>query len=209
MTFQSINPSETSIPAFHQLMLGSIAPRPIAFVSTIDLAGRPNLSPYSFFNAFGANPPVVVFSPARRGRDNTTKDTFENVREVPEVVINMVSYSMAQQMNEASAEFPRGVNEFEKAGFTMLPSELVTPFRVAESPVQMECRVMQVIETGHLNAAGNLVICEILRVHINPEILDSRGRIDPNKIDLIGRLGSDYYVRASGNALFEMAKPQG
>mgnify|MGYP000935737228 CR=1 FL=1 len=148
MTFQSINPSETSIPAFHQLMLGSIAPRPIAFVSTIDQAGRPNLSPYSFFNAFGANPPVVVFSPSRRGKDNTTKDTYENVKEVPEVVINMVSFAMAQQMNEASAEFPRGVNEFEKAGLTMLSSELVRPFRVAESPVQMECRVLQVIETG-------------------------------------------------------------
>ncbi len=209
MTFQSINPSETSIPAFHQLMLGSIAPRPIAFVSTIDRAGRPNLSPYSFFNAFGANPPVVVFSPSRRGKDNTTKDTYENVKEVPEVVINMVSFAMAQQMNEASAEFPRGVNEFEKAGFTMLPSELVRPFRVAESPVHMECRVLQVIETGHMNAEGNLVICEILRVHVNPEILDPRGRIDPHKIDLIGRLGSDYYVRASGSALFEMAKPQG
>lgn len=209
MTFQSINPSETSIPAFHQLMLGSIAPRPIAFVSTIDQAGRPNLSPYSFFNAFGANPPVVVFSPSRRGKDNTTKDTYENVKEVPEVVINMVSFAMAQQMNEASAEFPRGVNEFEKAGLTMLSSELVRPFRVAESPVQMECRVLQVIETGTMNAAGNLVICEILRVHVNPEILDPRGRIDPHKIDLIGRLGSDYYVRASGSALFEMAKPQG
>jgi flavin reductase (DIM6/NTAB) family NADH-FMN oxidoreductase RutF len=131
------------------------------------------------------------------------------VKEVPEVVINMVSFAMAQQMNEASAEFPRGVNEFEKAGFTMLPSELVRPFRVAESPVHMECRVLQVIETGHMNAAGNLVICEILRVHVNPEILDPRGRIDPHKIDLIGRLGSDYYVRASGSALFEMAKPQG
>lgn len=207
INYLTINPKETSIPVFHQMMLGAIAPRPIALASTIDDLGRPNLSPFSFFNAFGANPPIIIFSPSRRGKDNTTKDTYENVKRVPEVVINAVTYSMVQKVSDASADFPRGVNEFEQVGFTMLPSELVKPFRVAESPVQMECRVLQVIETGILNAAGNLVICEILRMHVNPEVLDARGRIDPHKIDLAGRLGGEYYVRASGDALFEIAKP--
>lgn len=206
--FLSYNPGETPVPAFHQLMLGAIAPRPIALVSTIDQEGRPNLSPFSFFNAFGANPPVLVFSPARRGRDNTTKHTYENVKEIPEVVVNAVTYPMVQKVSDASADFPKGVNEFEMVGFTMLASELVKPFRVKESPVQMECRVLQVIETGFSHAAGNLVICEILRIHVSPDILDGRGRIDPNKIDLVGRLGGEYYCRASGTALFELRKPE-
>ena len=206
--YLSITPKETTIQRFHQLMLGAIAPRPIAFVSTVDSEGRPNLSPFSFFNAFGANPPVVVFSPSRRGRDNTTKHTYENVKVVPEVVINVVSFDMVQKMSDSSADFPKGVNEFEKVGFTMQPSEHVKPFRVKESPVQMECKVLQVIETGFENAAGNLVICEILCIHVNPEILDPKGVIDPHKIDLVGRLGGEYYVRASGDALFELAKPE-
>ena len=202
------DPKETSVQKFHQLMLGSIAPRPIAFASTIDKEGRPNLSPFSFFNAFGANPPVVVFSPSRRGKDNTTKHTFENVKEVPEVVINAVTYEMVQKMSDSSADFPKGVNEFDMVGFTMQPSELVKPFRVKESPVQMECKVLQVIETGSGPAAGNLVICEILRIHVNPFVMDERGRINPDKIDLVGRLGGEWYVRASGSALFELAKPE-
>ncbi|MEI7898476.1 MAG: flavin reductase family protein [bacterium] len=202
------DPKETSVQKFHQLMLGSIAPRPIAFASTIDKEGRPNLSPFSFFNAFGANPPVVVFSPSRRGKDNTTKHTFENVKEVPEVVINAVTYEMVQKMSDSSADFPKGVNEFDMVGFTMQPSELVKPFRVKESPVQMECKVLQVIETGSGPAAGNLVICEILRIHVNPSVMDERGRINPDKIDLVGRLGGEWYVRASGSALFELAKPE-
>ena len=206
--YLSITPKETTIQRFHQLMLGAIAPRPIAFVSTVDSEGRPNLSPFSFFNAFGANPPVVVFSPSRRGRDNTTKHTYENVKVVPEVVINVVSFDMVQKMSDSSADFPKGVNEFEKVGFTMQPSEHVKPFRVKEYPVQMECKVLQVIETGFENAAGNLVICEILCIHVNPEILDPKGVIDPHKIDLVGRLGGEYYVRASGDALFELAKPE-
>ncbi len=201
------DPKDTSIPEFHHLMLGAIAPRPIAFASTIDKEGRPNLSPFSFFNAFGANPPILVFSPSRRGVDNTTKHTYENVKEVPEVVINVVTYGMAQQMSDSSADFPKGVNEFEMVGFTMLPSDLVKPFRVKESPVQFECKVIQVIETGFGNAAGNLVICEILRVHVNQEVMDEKGRIDPHKIDLVGRLGGEYYVRASGNSIFKLAKP--
>jgi flavin reductase (DIM6/NTAB) family NADH-FMN oxidoreductase RutF len=206
-TYLRFDPKETSIPHFHHLMLGAIAPRPIAFASTIDREGRPNLSPFSFFNAFGANPPIVVFSPSRRGRDNTTKHTYDNIKEVPEVVINAVTYQMAQKMSDSSADFPKGVNEFEMVGFTMQPSDLVRPFRVKESPVQFECKVLQTIETGDGNAAGNLVICEILRIHVNPEVMDAKGRIDPHKIDLVGRLGGEYYVRASGEALFELAKP--
>lgn len=201
------DPKELSIQKFHGLMLGAVAPRPIAFASTIDKEGNPNLSPFSFFNAFGANPPVLIFSPSRRGKDNTTKDTYENVKEVAEVVINVVSFEMVKQANEASAEFPKGVNEFEKAGFTMQKSDLIRPFRVQESPVQFECKVLQVIETGTMHAAGNLVICEILKMHINPDILNESGTIDPHKIDLVGRLGNNYYVRASGSAIFELQKP--
>jgi flavin reductase (DIM6/NTAB) family NADH-FMN oxidoreductase RutF len=201
------DPKDTSIPKFHHLMLGAIAPRPIAFASTVDKEGSPNLSPFSFFNAFGANPPILVFSPSRRGVDNTTKHTYDNVKEVPEVVINAVTYGMVQKVSDSSADFPKGVNEFEMVGFTMEPSDLVRPFRVKESPVQFECKVLQVIETGSGNASGNLVICEILRIHVNPEVLDEKGRIDPHKIDLVGRLGGEFYVRASGSALFKLARP--
>ena len=206
--FLHFDPRDTSIPKFHHLMLGAIAPRPIAYASTIDNDGKPNLSPFSFYNAFGANPPILVFSPSRRGKDNTTKHTYDNIREVPEVVINAVTYAMVQKVSDSSADFPKGVNEFDMVGFTMEPSDLVKHFRVKESPVQFECKVLQVIETGYENAAGNLVICEILRMHVNPEILDEKGRIDPHKIDLVGRLGGDYYVRASGSTLFQIAKPE-
>ena len=202
------DPKELSLPKFQGLVQGAVAPRPIAFASTIDLQGRPNLSPFSFFNVFGMNPPLMIFSPSRKGRDNTVKDTYLNVKEVPEVVINVVTYNMAQKVSDSSANFPRGVNEFEKVGFSMLPSDLIKPFRVKESPVQFECRVLQVVETGTEGAAGNLVICEILRIHIDPEILDDKGRIDPHKADLVGRMGGNYYVRASGLALFEVAKPE-
>ncbi len=201
------DPKELSIPKLQGLVQAAVAPRPIAFASTIDLLGRPNLSPFSFFNVFGMNPPLMIFSPSRSGRDNTLKDTYLNVKEVPEVVINVVSYSMVQKVNEASTNFPKGVNEFEKAGFGMVPSELVKPFRVMESPVQFECRVLQVIETGTRGSAGNLVICEILRMHVDQGILDENGNIDPQKADLAGRMGGDFYVRASGPALFEVPKP--
>jgi len=201
------NPKDTPLAKFHGTMLGAIAPRPIALASTLDKDGHPNLSPFSFFNAFGANPPILIFSPSRRGRDNTTKHSYENVKEVPEVVINVVTYSMVRQVSDASAEFARGVNEFEMVGFTMEPSDLVRPFRVKESPVQFECKVLQVIETGTEGGAGNLVICEILRMHVSSDILDNKGRVDPQKIDLVGRLGGEFYVRASGDAIFELAKP--
>lgn len=203
----AIDPKETTIQRFQSMIQGAVGPRPIAFASTIDQAGRPNLSPFSFFNVFGVNPPVLVFSPSRRGRDNTTKHTFENVKEVPEVVVNVVTFDMAQRVSDSSADFPKGVNEFEMTGFTMQPSELVRPFRVKESPVQFECRVMQVIETGQGPGAGNLVICEILRMHVDPSVLNEKGGIDPDRIRLVGRLGGDFYARAFGEALFEIPKP--
>ena len=203
----SVDPKSLSIQKFQGLIQGAVAPRPIAFASTIDKEGRPNLSPFSFFNLFGINPPVLVFSPSRRGRDNTTKDTYENVKAVPEVVINVVTYPMVQQVSDSSATFPKEVNEFEMVGFTMVPSDLIKPFRVKESPVQFECKVLQVIETGTMNASGNLAICEILRMHVDPGILDENGMIDANKIDLAGRMGGDLYVRASGDALFHVKKP--
>jgi flavin reductase (DIM6/NTAB) family NADH-FMN oxidoreductase RutF len=190
--FLHIDPKEVTIPRLQGLIQGAVAPRPIAFASTIDKEGRPNVSPFSFFNVFGINPPLLVFSPSRRGRDNTTKHTYENVKEVPEVVINVVNFDMVQQVSDASADFPKGVNEFDMVGFTMQRSDLVRPFRVQESPVQFECKVLQVIETGTQHAAGNLVICEILRIHVNPDILDEKGYIDPHKIDLVGRLGRDF-----------------
>ena len=204
---KKLTPSEIEIPVLHQFLLGAVAPRPIALASTVDREGRANLSPYSFYNAFGVNPTTLIFSPSRRGRDNTTKHTYENIKEVPEVVINAVTYSMVQQTSLSSTEYPKGVDEFIKSGFTPLPSEKVKPFRVKESPVQFECKVRQVIETGTQGGAGNLVICEILLIHVNPEVLDERGRIDTRKMDLVGRMGADFYVRASGNAIFEVEKP--
>jgi flavin reductase (DIM6/NTAB) family NADH-FMN oxidoreductase RutF len=204
---KKIIPSELTIPVLHQLLLGAVAPRPIALASTIDLEGKPNLSPYSFYNAFGVNPTTLIFSPSRRGRDNTVKHTYENIKEVPEVVINAVTYSMVQQTSLSSTEYPKGVDEFIKSGFTPLPSEKVKPLRVKESPVQFECKVRQVIETGNQGGAGNLVICEILLIHVNPDVLDEHGKIDTRKMDLVGRMGADFYVRASGDAIFEVEKP--
>lgn len=203
----TITPQELPIPKLHGLLLGAVSPRPICFASTIDKDGNHNLSPFSFFNIFGSNPVTLIFSPARRGRDNTIKHTLENVKEVGEVVINIVNYDMVQQMSLASCEYPKGVNEFIKAGFTGIASESIRPLRVAESPVQMECIVKQIIETGDGGGAGNLVICEMTKMHINDSILDSEGQIDPNKIDTVGRMGKDWYVRASGSAIFEVPKP--
>lgn len=200
-------PGEIKTAQLHALLLGSIAPRPICFASTIDANGNPNLSPFSFFNVFGSKPPILIFSPARRVRDNTIKHTLENVYATKEVVINVVSYPIVQQTNLASCEYPAGVNEFEKAGFTPIASDMVKPFRVKESPVQLECRVTQVIETGQEGGAGNLVICEVLCMHINDDVLTEDGKIDPHKIDLVARMGGDFYCRASGNAVFEVTKP--
>ncbi|MFZ4785994.1 MAG: flavin reductase family protein [Flavobacteriales bacterium] len=202
----TIDPKELPVAKLHGYLLGAVAPRPIAFASTIDEEGNPNLSPFSFFNVFSANPPILIFSPARRGRDNTTKHTFENVKQVKECVINVVNYDMVHQASLASVEYPKGVNEFEKAGFTMLASEMVKPFRVKESPAQFECIVKDVVELGTSGGAGNLVICEVVKIHLDENVLDENGRIDPVKIDLVSRMGGDWYSRAK-TGLFEVAKP--
>lgn len=202
-----VNPSELPVPKLHQYLLGSVGPRPIALASTVDVDGNPNLSPFSFFNVFSANPPILIFSPARRGRNNTTKDTYHNCKNTGEVVINVVSYDMVQQVSLASCEYPTGVNEFTKSGLTPVESELIKPFRVKESPVQIECIVRDVVELGDQGGAGNLVICEVVRMHIKEEILAEDGMIDQDKIDLVGRLGRDWYTRASGDSLFIVEKP--
>ena len=204
---KKFDPQETDIKSLHQLILGSVAPRPIALASTLDEDGNPNLSPFSFFNVFGMNPPTLIFSPSRRGRDNTTKDTYENVKKHAEVVINMVNYEMVEQNNLSSHEFPAGVNEFDKSGFTPISSLKVKPFRVKESPVQFECKVKEVIETSQLPGAGNLVICEIIMIHVNDEVLNENGGVDQDKIDLVGRLGGDLYCRTSGFSKFIVEKP--
>lgn len=203
----SINPKEVKTSEFHSYLLGAVGPRPIAFASTVDKDGNPNLAPFSFFNVFSANPPIAVFSPSRSGRTGITKHTHDNVKEVPEVVINIVNYDMVQQTSLASTEYAKGVNEFEKAGFTAIPSETIKPFRVKESPVQMECIVKQVIELGQNPGAGNLIICEIVLLHISEDVLDANKHIDPRKIDLVSRMGGNWYCRANGDALFEIAKP--
>lgn len=206
MAMKTFNPVEESNPWMSKTLLSAVGPRPIAFASTVDKDGRPNLAPFSFFNAFGVNPTTLIFSPSRRGRNNTVKNTYENVKEVPEVVINVVTYDIVQQTSLASTEYDKGVNEFVKAGFTPVPSETIQPARVGESPVQFECKVRDVIETGGAGSA-NLVICEVQRVHIREDLLDEENMIDQNKIDLVGRMGGNYYARAHGDALFEVEKP--
>jgi flavin reductase (DIM6/NTAB) family NADH-FMN oxidoreductase RutF len=203
----SIDPKDLPVQKLHQYLLGAIGPRPIAFASTVDAEGKPNLAPFSFFNVFSANPPILIFSPARSGRTNTTKDTYNNVKVVPEVVINVVNYDIVHQMSLASSPYAPGVNEFEKAGFTALKSDSVKPFRVAESPVQFECTVNEVIELGTEGGAGNLIICEVLKIHIHDEVLDSNGMIDQQKIDLVARMGGDWYSRANAESMFEITKP--
>jgi flavin reductase (DIM6/NTAB) family NADH-FMN oxidoreductase RutF len=203
----SINIKDLTTPELHNYLQYAIAPRPICFASTVDKEGNVNLSPFSFFNLFSTNPPICVFSPSRRVRDNTTKHTLENILEVPECVINMVNYDMVHQTSLASVEYPRGVNEFVKSGFTMIASELVRPPRVAESPVQFECVVNEVKALGDGRGAGNLIIAEIKLIHIDELILDADGKIDQEKIDLVARLGGDWYCRVTKNSLFKVAKP--
>lgn len=202
-----IRPSELSVPKLQTYLQSAVAPRPIAFVSSIDIPGNVNLSPFSFFNMFSMNPPILIFSPSRRVRDNSTKHTLQNVLEVPEVVINIVSYGIVEKISLASCDFPKGTNEFVKAGFTEVRSELVKPPRVAESPVSFECKVNEVIPLGKEGGAGNLVICEVLLMHVKDEILDADGRIDPHKLDAVARMGMDYYCRASGESVFVVPKP--
>lgn len=202
----TINPKELTTQKLHGYLQSAVGPRPIAFASTIDSNGNPNLSPFSFFNIFSSNPPVLIFSPSRRVRDNTIKHTLINADQTREVVINVVNYSIVQQASLSSTEYADGVNEFEKAGLTMLPSEVVKPFRVKESPVQFECRVNDIIALGTEGGAGNLIICEVLKMHIDESILDDAGNIDQHKIDLVSRLGGNWYSR-SNMGLFEVEKP--
>ncbi len=202
----SIDPKNIPTPKLHGYLLGAVAPRPIAFASTVDENGVPNLSPFSFFNVFGANPPIMIFSPARSVRANTTKHTLDNAEATKEVVINIVNYDIVQQMSLSSTMYPKGVNEFEKAGLTMLPSDEVKPFRVAESPVQFECKVNDIIYTGNEGGAGNLIVCEVVKLHINEDVLAEDGSIDQYKIDLVARAGGSYYSRAR-DGFFEIPKP--
>lgn len=203
----TIDPKEVSVPVMHSYLLGAVIPRPIAFASTIDKDGNVNLSPFSFFNVFSANPPIMVFSPARRGRDNTTKHTYENVLEVPEVVINIVNHSIVQQASLASTEYDKGINEFIKSGLTPVASTKVKPPRVGESPVSFECKVNEVISLGSNGGAGNLVICEVLLAHIKEEVLNEEGKIDPFKLDAVARMGGDYYCRVQEDSIFTVPKP--
>jgi flavin reductase (DIM6/NTAB) family NADH-FMN oxidoreductase RutF len=204
---KSYTPSEMETPQLHGLLLSAVAPRPIAFVSTVDENGRPNLAPFSFFNVFSANPPIAIFSPARRVRGNTTKHTLENAESTKECVINVVSYDILHQMNLASCEFEAGVNEFEKAGLTGISSDIVKPLRVKEAPVQLECKVREVIHLGEEGGAGNLVVSEVVRIHISDKVFGEDGNIDPQKLDLVARMGQNWYCRANGAAVFEVPKP--
>ena len=197
---------DLSTVQLQELLQNSIGPRPIAMASTIDADGHPNLSPFSFFNVFSANPPILVFSPARRVRDNTTKHSLDNVIEWPEVVINVVNYDMIHQVSLSSTEYPKGVNEFIKAGFDIVESDEVRPFRLKQSPAQFECKVVDVVSLGENGGAGNLVICEVLKTHISAHVLDENGRIDPYKMDLVARAGGNFYSRAK-NGFFEIPKP--
>lgn len=202
----TIDPSEVTTGKLHGVLLGAIGPRPIAFASTIDHNGNPNLSPFSFFNVFSANPPILIFSPARRVRDNTTKHTLENAIATKEVVVNIVNYDIVQQMSLSSTEYPDGVNEFIKSGLTMVPSEKIKPFRVGESPVQFECKINEVIAMGDDGGAGNLVICEVVMIHVKKEVLTELGTIDQYKIDQVARMGGNWYSRAN-MGMFEVPKP--
>ena len=202
-----IDPAATPTKDLHQYLVGVVAPRPIAFVSTVDENGQANLAPYSFFNCFSSNPPMLVFSSNRRVADNTTKDTLHNIEVTKEAVVNVVNYGIVRQMAVASINYPSDINEFEKAGLTPVPSEVVKPFRVKESPAQMECKVKQIIPLGEDGGAGHLILCEIVRMHISEEVLDEKGRINPHKMDLMGRLGRAFYVRASGESIHRIYQP--
>ncbi len=203
----SIDPNSISQQELHGYLLSAVAPRPICFASTIDKDGNVNLSPFSYFNLFSVNPPIMIFSPSRRGRDNTTKHTLENVLEVKETVINIVNYDMVEQMSLSSTEYGDGVNEFVKAGLTQVPSDKVKPPRVGEAPVAFECVVDQVIALGDGPGAGNLVLAKVVQIHVKKAFLDAEGKLDTPKLDLVARMGGNWYCRANGDALFEIPKP--
>lgn len=199
----SLTPKELPVPDLHQYLLGAVGPRPICFASTVDKEGNHNLAPFSFFNVFSAKPPIAIFSPNLSGKTGKAKDTHLNIKEVPECVINIVNYSMVHQMSLASSPYPKGMSEFTKAGFTPLASELVKPMRVKESPVQLECKVFELKEIENCN----LVFCEVVKIHIDEAVLDANRKIDQKKIDLVARMGGNWYCRAHGDALFEIEKP--
>ena len=203
----SIDLIEMGIPKAHHYLLSAVGPRPICFASTLDKKGNPNLAPFSFFNVFSSNPPIAVFSPSRSGRTGKHKDTFNNIEEINEVVINLVDFKMVEQMSLASSPYEPKVNEFIKSGFTPIKSELIKPFRVKEAPIQMECKVIEVKKLGDNNGAGNLIICKILKMHISEDILDNNQMIDQEKIDLVARMGGDWYCRTDKRSMFKITKP--
>jgi len=203
----SFDPYDYGIRERHQFIIGAIGPRPIAWASTVNESGQPNLAPYSFFNAFGAHPPTLVFSSNRRGRDNTTKDTLHNIEQTKEVVINVVNYDLVNQMTISSTDYDTTVNEFEKAGVSALESVKVRPYRVKESPVQFECKVRDIVYTGQEGGAANLFICEIVHMHIDERILDETNSIDPHKLQLVGRMGKSYYTKGFGDGVFQVNNP--
>ncbi|MEO9513045.1 MAG: flavin reductase family protein [Flavobacteriaceae bacterium] len=204
---KTIDPSAIPQPELHSYLLSAVAPRPICFASTIDAAGNVNLSPFSFFNVFSSNPPMMIFSPSRSGRDNSLKHSHQNIKEVAEVVINIVDYPIVEQMSLSSTAYEKGVNEFIKSGLTQVPSKKVRPPRVAEAPISFECKVEQVIELADTPGAGNLILAKVELIHINEKFMDEQGKLDPLKLDLVGRMGGSWYTRASGNSLFEIPKP--
>jgi flavin reductase (DIM6/NTAB) family NADH-FMN oxidoreductase RutF len=208
-TYASFQPADLPLAKLHGLLLGVVAPRPIALASTINSDGQPNLAPFSYFNVFSTHPPLVIFSPNRSGRTGQQKDTLLNVLEVPEVVINLVSYSIVEQVNIASSDYPRGVDEFQKAGLTPIPSTHVRPARVAESPAQLECTIREVISLGEAAGSGNLILCEVVALHIQAQLLNENGIPDPQKLDLVARMGANWYCRAQGEAIMEVEKPIG
>ena len=204
---KSIDPAELETKEVHKILLSSIAPRPIAFVSTIDAKGNVNLSPFSYFNVFSSNPPILIFSPSRRVRDNTTKHTLENAKETKEVVINIVNHSIVEQMSKSSSEYDKGVNEFIETGLTQVPSLKVKPPRVLESPISFECNVNNIVSLGDSGGAGQLIIAKVVQIHINKDYLDSEGNIDSEKLDLVARMGGDWYTRVNKDSMFKIPKP--
>ena len=204
---KSIDPAELETKEVHKILLSSIAPRPIAFASTIDAKGSVNLSPFSYFNVFSSNPPILIFSPSRRVRDNTTKHTLENAKETKEVVINIVNHSIVEQMSKSSREYDKGVNEFLETGLTQVPSLKVQPPRVLESPISFECKVDNIVSLGDSGGAGQLIIAKVVQIHINKDYLDSEGGIDREKLDLVARMGGDWYTRVNKDSMFKIPKP--
>ena len=203
----SIDFSEIGLPKSHHYLLGAIGPRPICFASTLDDKGNPNLAPFSFFNVFSSNPPIAIFSPSRSGRTGEHKDTFNNIKKTKEVVINLVDFKMAEQMSLASSPYSPEIDEFIKSGLTPIKSEKIKPFRVKESPIQLECEIIEIKELGNEGGAGNLIICKILKMHIAKRLLNDKQMIDQEKLDLIARMGGDWYCRTDKNSMFEIKKP--